>query len=457
MSKRQRKQVQQKVVPVATNEPVKVQQTQESELKQQYDQLMKLCISLKDKIDTIEQTSSPSPTFPTNEPDPSVSNIHGSLNSAFSPVMSPPIPSPTPSPGLSSETSEITNTQIPLKNEEKIKILILSTFPHGKENFDLNHIRAQYQILAYQLDKYIKINGEKRFTVMHQTLPVRGTSTRVRNLHEHKTFDCVEVDFIFVCDNRGLHYRPPEFTEKLKARAKKGVFTFASNNAMVGGEDVLFYMVPSGKRNKRHCKYLGWTCDDTLCSPKKAKGKIQILIDHNYYGRHQNMLKNDMTEEITAQVCEFAKTYKDKQVIVRRFIAGGVETVDINNPQKMEKYVQGAGLSYKQACEEYSKTDIFIVTHKECMGLSVLESAMSGALILTPEKYIKDDLLKNVHHIPFSDTINWKHVVQNIDSTKSRNRVIKFNINNFVKKILVVMSRIDYLRETNFEFKNSHH
>ena len=352
------------------------------------------------------------------------------------------------------ETMEKSN-QAAVK-EEKIKILILSTFKHGKEKFDLKHIRTQYQILAYQLDKYIKIHGQNKFTIMHQSLPIRGTSTRIQRLPEHRKFDCVEVDFIIMCDNRGLHYRPAAFTEKIRSRARKGIFTFASNNAMVGGEDVLFYMVPNGKKNKRHCKYIGWTCDDSLCTPKQVKGRIQILIDHNYYGRHQNMLKNDLTEDITYQVCEFAKNHKEHQVIVRRFIAGGVETVDINNPQKMSKYVQGSGLSYEEACAEYCKTDIFIVTHKECMGLSVLESAMSGALVLTPEEYIKDDLLKHVHHLPFKTSINWNEAIENLNIQKSRKRVIKFNINNFVKKILVVMSRMDYLRETNFQFKNSH-
>jgi len=432
---------------------------QEPNLQEQYDQLMQLCVSLKTKIDTLESPSpAPSPVKNVNvlaeTANPrrraTVKTIQANTNvQSSSPELSPKTPAHAPAPAPAPEAPK----PVPV---EKIKILILSTFKHGKEKFDLKHIRSQYQILAYQLDKYIKVNGENKFTVMHQTLPIRGTSTRIKNLPEHKSFDCVEVDFIIVCDNRGLHYRPPEFTEKLRLRARKGIFTFASNNAMVGSEDVLFYMVPSGKRNKRHCKYIGWTCDDTLCSPKQVKGRLQILIDHNYYGRHQNMVKNDLTEDITNQVCEFAKNHKDHQVVVRRFIAGGVETVNINNPQKMDKYVQGAGLSYEEACAEYSKTDIFIVTHKECMGLSVLESAMSGALVLTPEEYIKDDLLKNVNHIPFQKTIDWKHTLENIDIKKSRNKVIKFGINNFVKKILVVMSRIDYLRETNFEFKNSH-
>jgi len=422
----------------------KVVKPQEPNLKDDYDQLMQLCVSLKTKIDTLE-TPAPAPA-------PAPADKIQKRRKEASKTIQSPVPSTSPAPAPAPSPSP-TPSPVPA---EKIKILILSTFKHGKEKFDLRHIRSQYQILAYQLDKYIKTNGENKFTVMHQTLPIRGTSTRIQHLPEHKNFDCVEVDFILVCDNRGLHYRPPAFTEKLRDRAREGIFTFASNNAMVGGEDVLFYMVPNGKRNKRHCKYIGWTCDDSLCSPKQVKGRLQILIDHNYYGRHQNMLKNDLTEDITAQVCEFAKRHKEHQVIVRRFIAGGVETVDINNPQKMDKYVQGAGLSYEDACAEYSKTDIFIVTHKECMGLSVLESAMSGALVLTPEEYIKEDLLRHVHHIPFQQTIDWKHALENLDPKRARKRVIKFNINNFVKKILVVMSRMEYLRETNFEFKNSH-
>jgi hypothetical protein len=426
----------------------KVVKPQEPNLKDDYDQLMQLCVSLKTKIDTLE-TPAPAPApAPASTPAPAPADKIQKRRKESSKTIQSPSPSPSPAPSPSPSQSPVP--------AEKIKILILSTFKHGKERFDLRHIRSQYQILAYQLDKYIKTNGENKFTVMHQTLPIRGTSTRIQHLPEHKNFDCVEVDFILVCDNRGLYYRPPAFTEKLRARAREGIFTFASNNAMVGGEDVLFYMVPNGKRNKRHCKYIGWTCDDSLCSPKQVKGRLQILIDHNYYGRHQNMLKNDLTEDITAQVCEFAKRHKEHQVIVRRFIAGGVETVDINNPQKMDKYVQGAGLSYEDACAEYSKTDIFIVTHKECMGLSVLESAMSGALVLTPEEYIKEDLLRHVHHIPFQQTIDWKHALENLDPKRARKRVIKFNINNFVKKILVVMSRMEYLRETNFEFKNSH-
>jgi len=339
---------------------------------------------------------------------------------------------------------------------EQKTVLILSTFPHQIIKFSLENIGKQYQTLAYQLDKYIRVNAGNKFKIFHQILPPRGTSTRIKNSDEYKKFNCGDFDFIIVCDNRGLYYRPEEFADYLKLKARKAVFTFSSNNAMVGKEDVLFYMVPSGKRNKKGCKFLGWTCDSTLCTSKQLRWKVQILIDHNYYGRHINMVEKDLTENITLQTCDFAKTYKGREIVIRRFIAGGVETMDPDNPTEQVKYIQGKGLSYKEACDVYSNTDVFIVTHTECMGLSVLESAMAGALIVAPEEYIKDELLKYVHHITFKDTIDWEKVIENIDPIKSRKMVMRFDITNFTQRIVDVMNNIDAHKENGLRFKNSH-
>lgn len=340
--------------------------------------------------------------------------------------------------------------------ENKTSILILSTFEHEDDKkFHLENIKSQYQILAFQLDKYIKKQAGTEYKIYHQTIPRRGRQKSDELSERYVNFETIDVDFIFVCDNRGLAHRPASFAEQLKKHAK-AVYTFSANNAIVGPEDVLFYMVPGGKRNKRHCKYLGWTCDSTLCKPMHLKNKLRILVDHNYYGRHKNMISSDLTNNITLQSCEFAKKYREKRVIIKRFADGGIETIDKNKPLEPQKYVQGNGLSYTDACIEYSRTDIFIVTHKECMGLSVLESAMSGAIVLVPKGYIKDELLTKVHHIVFEDTINWDEVLEKINKKKSRKAVMEYDITHFVNKILTVMKRDDILKENGYHFKNKH-
>ena len=343
--------------------------------------------------------------------------------------------------------------------ENKFTITILSTFDHqGDLKFSLENIKNQYQIIAFQLDKYIKKVGGNDYTILHQILPRRGKQRSDELSERYQNFETHKVDFIIACDNRALAYRPLSFTEKLKSCARQGVFTFSANTGVIGPEDVLFYMVPSGKRNKRHCKYLGWTCDSTLCRPLQLKNKFRILIDHSYYGRYQNMIQSDMTESITNQVCEFAKRGRisGKRFIVKRFINGGIEQVDIKNPSKMEKYVQNNGLTYLEACQEYSRSDVFIVTHKECMGLSVLENAMAGALIVAPKGYIKQELLSKVHHVEFEDTIDWDIVIKSINVRKSRKMALQFDIEKFVQKILVVMNRTEILKENGYLFSNKY-
>lgn len=339
-----------------------------------------------------------------------------------------------------------------------IRVLILSTFPHGRLSFELKNLKKQYHIFAYQIDRYLKSHGNGQFLVIHAQMPERGKSERIVNSVEYRCFKCPQTDFTIVCESRGVFYRPDKFFNIIREKTSKGIMTFCASNVELGKEDVLFYMVPSGRRNRRRCKLLNWTADDILCSPKQNPFKLRILIDHNYYGPHIRMLNNDLTVELTNQVCKFVKEKREQgmDIEVRRFITGGIETVDIDNPQEMIQYVQGSGLSYSEVCEEYSKTDIFIVTHMECMGLSVLESAMSGALILAPKGYIKHELIRDLNHIQFERYINWEHVMNKLDYAESRRRAKCFSWSNNIQKIIDVMVNYDEYLKNDLRFHNNH-
>ena len=56
----------------------------------------------------------------------------------------------------------------------------------------------------------------------------------------------------------------------------------------------------------------------------------------------------------------------------------------------------------------------------------------------------------------FEDTINWDEVLEKVDKMKSRKMVMQYDINNFVEKILTVMSRDEILKENGYHFKNKH-
>jgi len=283
----------------------------------------------------------------------------------------------------------------------------------------------------------------------------KGKSSRFNVIVQDEDFP--EADHALLIDNRGFINRVDKFYEMLRPKIKGAIGTFSASNVYTGAEDILYYMIPSGKSNKRRCKLINWACTHEMCYPNQDEDKIRILVDHNYYGPHVNMVNADKTEDITNQVCEYFKGYKEKEVVIRRFIKGGAETVDPDNINELEKYKQGSGLNYEQACYEYSKTDIFFVTHKECMGLSVLESAMAGALIVSPKGYIKYELLKSVRHVEYEgDEIPWNEIFENIDIEKSRETALKFSWENATEKIYETLLNFDKYVEKDMRFRNRH-
>src|ERR1035437_4290959 len=198
-------------------------------------------------------------------------------------------------------------------------------------------------------------------------------------------------------------------------------------------EDIIFYSIPINKIPDKNI-YLGWACDHSLLTPQKEIDTIRILIDHAYYGKSQPL---DMTVSISKQCLDFQKEYKDKKVIIRRFSGlNGCETIDENNWND-GNYNRGTSMPYPKACEEYKRADIFIVTHPESMGLSVLESAAAGAYILAPDNYIKPAILKNIRHDTFSNKlVPFNEAIQKLNINESIKQTKDFTWNNITNKIL---------------------
>ncbi|HGV5226658.1 TPA: hypothetical protein ACNHEN_004958, partial [Escherichia coli] len=72
---------------------------------------------------------------------------------------------------------------------------------------------------------------------------------------------------------------------------------------------------------------------------------------------------------------------------------------------------------------ELRKSDIFIVTHPESLGLTVLEAAMCGALILTPPDCLPPDRLELVNHMVIKSRIDWDEVIARVDRVKNAEKV----------------------------------
>jgi len=96
----------------------------------------------------------------------------------------------------------------------------------------------------------------------------------------------------------------------------------------------------------------------------------------------------------------------------------GVIDVDFDNPD-VEQYDR-SGIPYPEICEEYSQTHVFCVTHRESLGLTALETAMCGSMVVSPKGCIPRDRFETIKHVEFSESIDWDRIVKMIDSEKSR-------------------------------------
>jgi hypothetical protein len=350
-----------------------------------------------------------------------------------------------------------------------MKILFLGNsadFCHKGNNkkLTLNDIQGYGMVYAYFIYKYMSKRDNVEIIFCHQTGRCdKNIVYNEDNLGKH----IPEADHCIAFEQRTFFNRSPSYYNAVKSKIKGKITTICDNNYNIGPEDCTFYSVGwIDNRIIPKSLYVGWAAEPSECYINKDKNKLTILIDHSYYGDVKN--NSDYSKEIIQDVCNYvnnnnknnnnnnnnnnnkvlrklidanAHNYVNNYVnnnnnkIVRRFISGGVETLDTKNPW-FEIYNR-AGLNFKDACGEYNKAHIFIVTHQESLGLSVIEAAMAGALILIPNDTIKPWLVNDLNCIKFDvkKGIPWNDVMKKINPEESRRLALKYNYKDVENKI----------------------
>lgn len=180
---------------------------------------------------------------------------------------------------------------------------------------------------------------------------------------------------------------------------------------------------------------LGFAANETILKPSKDSKLLNILIDHTAYNK-KHFLTKDKTKFI---IQEIFKNKFDKQFVVKRFINSKIETViDVNC--EIEQYNR-VGVNILEAYHEYNKADIFFVTHPESMGLSVIECAMAGCLIVSPKNYIKPEFLANINHIEFENILDWSQILKKINFKKSRKLALNKTWSIFYNKMFTQINK----------------
>jgi hypothetical protein len=171
----------------------------------------------------------------------------------------------------------------------------------------------------------------------------------------------------------------------------------------------------------RYCNnyhYIGWAADPALLYPEQKHGELRILIDHPYYKSGQP----DITEAVTVDATMFAHTgawqTRFERIKVRRLINGGAEDVTVDDPPL--KAFERQHVPFPDICSEYRRTHVYMVTHKESVGLTCLELAMCGALVVAPAGMIYQDRLDTVRHVLYEGVrAPWGQILNGINVASS--------------------------------------
>ncbi|WP_434462189.1 hypothetical protein ACMV5L_01825 [Serratia plymuthica] len=183
---------------------------------------------------------------------------------------------------------------------------------------------------------------------------------------------------------------------------------------------------------------VGWGADESLFYPEPPeKETLSIFVDHANFD-----CKTDYSLTIIMNIAQGRSTFLAQgysQLRVRTLTDDGV--IDINLDEISVRPFTRCHVPNEQLAAELRGCDIFIVTHRESIGLTALEAAKCGAYILCPEATIPEDRLMRLPHQVITFPINWQLVLNKPSKVVCAAKVANENWGNVASKIILGLGK----------------
>lgn len=264
--------------------------------------------------------------------------------------------------------------------------------------------------------------------------PLHGSKLHPDEVIAHyEDIDLYGVDHIIALGTRYFELVPRQCGQILMQRCK-GAVTQVHDAGRVDATCDCTFTLRSDRNNERN-HYVGWAADHEAIQPRQIKGELRILVDHPDYGT----VRPDLSQQIADECAAFAKSgaWKNRysSIRLRRLVDGAIEDFDGGDVKPYRR----KPVSFDDVCAEYSKTSVFFVTHPESVGLTVLETAMAGALPVIPSGFVRPDRLETVRHLEYAGSIPWSDVLDQIDIKASRKMAIENTWAKVAARMLVYL------------------
>ncbi|GEM_PF-5232766 len=202
----------------------------------------------------------------------------------------------------------------------------------------------------------------------------------------------------------------PLFSNIRKHLPENGLIcSICDDDANIFYEDFRFFSTRKNPgSNEGGKKQIFWGSDPELYYPDKDHNKVRILLDVWYYLEREWDITKEIFDSCKEYVLsgEFQKTH-EKDIELVAWGEFGAFTVSKENPDG-RLVNRPPRIPTEDFVSEFKKADIFVVTHSESLGLSVLDAAMAGCKIIVPvadrgygRRFIQPDLLSTVPHVKF--------------------------------------------------------
>lgn len=330
-----------------------------------------------------------------------------------------------------------------------MKILLITDRPDTEECMQagLSALNRTNLVYAYNLTREFKKRGVD-VAYAHCLLPTRNCERGMVNEAETVSFYenlvIPKCDHVICLDQKGFYLRHRAFYDSIRRQCDGVIATLCDHDLDLGPEDLLFH-ARRGVSGSPQSIYVGWAADAELFYPEKDPQVLNIFVDHKYYVEE----KYDQTQQLIAEATRFARAYEaghygfagdKRKARVTFFGPKGLEILD-NNLEAYPDLGSDINIFYKRAPQEdlikaYRQTDIYIVTHREGAGQSMLENALAGALPLVKKGFIEPELLYPLHHVEYEFDIPWRKVVTAINPDLSVAKAKPHNWESVAEKML---------------------
>lgn len=294
-----------------------------------------------------------------------------------------------------------------------MKILII-----GDEVSDRNRVSCYTDVMAFYVCQELRKRGIDLVFVNG------GTEEEPTPLKQVANWPLEGVDHVLAL---GLRYFTRTQAAQVLSRKIRGAVTQTHDGALFVRKvdctfttrDDAYRFVGSRRNHDQFNHHVGWAADHERIYPAQVPNELCILIDHENYGDDPA----DHSSEIVESAAQFARSdawcSKYEAIAVRQLTNGGAVDVDISNP--VSRPFSRQHIPFDEICREYGRASIYLVTHRESVGLTCLETAMAGAFIAVPAgDFVPRDRLNTIRHVEFDGEVPWQLLVDSIDVEKSR-------------------------------------